>query len=188
MKDPHRTSLFIRVTILVLSVMTIVSCGKNLKYFTQDLYEEYGWTSKDLKKIQFYVSRDVVLYRRKSNRGTKIEGGQIKIERDRNVEEVIIKKGTPGVFVHSPKENRFAISFDNGRDQFLMFGPNSKAKGRYLLLAKDWDSTSGQVTYGGELYETSSESAYAALMVDIKKAGRTKYDSKTAGGKRIRNR
>ena len=66
-----------------------------------------------------------------------------------------------------------------------MFGPNQKAKGRYVLLAKDWGKNSGDITYGGTVYETSSASAYAALMVDIKRARKTKYRTKTAEGNRV---
>jgi len=171
---------------LFIGLLLLSSCGKNLKYFTQDLYKEYNWSDQELKRIQFYVSQDIVLYRGASDNDTKIKGGQIRVESDRKVEEVIIKRGTPGVFIQSPKQDRFAISFDDGSGQFLMFGPNKKASGRYVLLAKDWSRNSGQVTYGGEVYETNSSSAYAALMVDIKRAGKTKYKSKTAGGKRVR--
>lgn len=162
------------------------SCGPDLKYFTEDLYDSYQWSEEDLRRIQFYVSRDIVLYKRASRDGSTIEKGQIKIKEDERVQEIVIKRGTPGVFVQSPKDDRFAISFEDGRKNFLMFGPTSKTNGRFVLLAKDWDRKSGQISYGGEIYETSNESAYAALMVDIKKAGKTKYQSKKAEGQRVR--
>lgn len=162
------------------------SCGPNLKYFTEDLYDEYNWSDNELKRIQFYVSQDIVLYKGMSDNDTKIRDGKIRVESDRKVEEIVIRKGTPGVFIQSPKEDRFAISFDDGRGQFLMFGPNPKANGRFVLLAKDWNRRSGKVSYGGQTYETDSSSAYAALMVDIKRAKKTKYKSKQADGQRVR--
>ena len=171
--------------IILCSVLFLTSCGQDLKYFTKDLYDEYQWSERDLKKIQFYVSQDIILYRGLSDEGTRIQKGKIRVESDSEVEEIIIKQGTPGVFVMSPKQDRFAISFEEGKRSFLMFGPNRKASGRFVLLAKDWDKQSGQVTYGNEVWETSSESAYAALMVDIKRARKTKYRSKTAEGNRV---
>ena len=165
--------------------MLITSCGQDLIYFTKDLYDEYRWSERDLKKIQFYVSQDIILYRGLSDEDTKIQKGKIRVESDSEVEQIVIKRGTPGVFIQSPKKDRFAISFEEGKRQFLMFGPNRKANGRFVLLAKDWDERSGQVTYGNKVYETSSESAYAALMVDIKRARKTKYRSKTAEGNRV---
>ena len=127
------------LTVALLALITFSTCGKNLKYFTEDLYDEYRWSDQELKSIQFYVSQDIVLYRGDNEDGTRIRDGKIVVESDRKVEEVIIKSGTPGVFVMSPKEDRFAISFATGNDEFLMFGPNAKASGRFVLLAKEWD-------------------------------------------------
>jgi len=173
--------------LLFLGIAMSTSCSQKLKYFTEDLYDRYDWTEADLRRIQFYVSQDIVLYRNKSDNNTKIRKGQIRVESERDVEEVVIKKGTPGVFVNSPSSNHFAIAFDNDRDHYLMFGPNSKAEGRFLLMAKNWDKRKGEISYGNKVYETTSESAYAALMVDIKGARKTNYNSKTAGGRRVRN-
>ena len=66
-----------------------------------------------------------------------------------------------------------------------MFGPSEKNNGRYTLLAKDWQRSTGVITYGGIEYRTGSESAYAALMVDIKKANNNKVSSKTAKGRKV---
>ena len=173
---------------LCCGLILFASCGQNLKYFTTDLYDQYRWSDAELKRIQFYVSQDIVLYRGSSDGGTRIKDGQIRVESARNVEEVVIKRGTPGVFIDSPRNNHFAIRFEDERDHYLMFGPNKKAGGRFLLMAKDWDSNSGEITYGGQVYETTSASAYAALMVDIKRAKKTKDRSKTAEGQRLRSR
>lgn len=173
--------------LLFFCLVLSVSCSKKLKYFTEDLYEEYDWTDADLRRIQFYVSQDIVLYRNKNDNNTKIRKGQIRVESESDVDRVVIKKGTPGVFVNSPRASHFAIAFDDDRDHFLMFGPNSKAEGRFLLMAKNWDKRKGEISYGKKLYETTSESAYAALMVDIKGANKTNVKSKTAGGRRVRD-
>jgi len=163
----------------------LTSCSNNYKYFTEDLYDEYRWTDNELERIQFYVSEDIVLYREYSGDDTRIKDGKIRVEDGREVEEVIIEKGTPGVFVQSPKKDRFAISFEDDPANFLMFGPNPKARGRFVLLAKEWNRRAGKVTYANRQWSTSSASAYAALMVDIKLARKTKYNSKKAEGKRV---
>ena len=80
---------------------------------------------------------------------------------------------------------RQAISFEDDPANFLMFGPNPKARGRFVLLAKEWNRRAGKVTYADRQWNTSSASAYAALMVDIKLARKTKYNSKKAEGKRV---
>ena len=168
------------------TLIVMSSCSKKLTYFTDELYDENRWSEKELKRIQFYVSEDIKLVRGSSSGNSRIEDGKIKIKADRKVDEIIIERGTPGVFVFSPKENRFAISFDDDNDLYLMFGPNKKANGRYVLMAKEWKRREGVITYGGDEFYTGSESAYAALMVDIRKAQKSVKKTKTASGRTVR--
>jgi len=150
------------------------------------MVDEFRWDNDEIKRIQFYLSEDVILWRKLSDEDSRITKGKIRIENDSEVEEIIIKKNTPGVVLFIPKRNNFAVSFDNVEKNYLMFGPNPKNKDKYVLLAKDWDRRKGKVTYGNQIYNTNSESAFAGLLVDIKKAKNTKYTSKTATGRRIR--
>jgi hypothetical protein len=167
-------------------IVFATSCSKTLTYFTDDIYADNNWSEEELKQIQFYLSEDIRLERVYGSAGSDIKDGQIKIKSERKVEEVIIRKGTPGVLVFSPKSNRFALSFDENPEKYLMFGPNEKAKGRYVLLAKKWKKRGGIISYGGADYRTTSDSAYAALMVDISKARKTSKKSDTASGRRIK--
>ncbi len=164
----------------------LASCGPTLKPFTQRLYEQNGWSENDLKRIQFYLSEDIVLRRDDTNRSqSSIQDGEIQIVEGGSVEKVVIRKGTPGVFVFSPKANRFAISFDKDDDKYLMFGPNPKANNRYLILASEWRKGNGILTYNGRRYRIDDSDAYAALMVDLKKVRRMNVKSSTASGRRI---
>lgn len=176
------TYLFSALCVLLITT----SCSKTLTYFTDDIYEDNNWSEQELKKIQFYLSDDIRLERVSGSAGSNIEDGQIKIKSEKNVKEVVIKKGTPGVLVFSPNSNRFALSFDEDPEKYLMFGPNEKANGRYVLLAKRWKKRGGIISYGGEEYRTTSDSAYAALMVDISKARKTSKKSKTASGRKVK--
>ncbi|MEE9371568.1 MAG: PH domain-containing protein [Saprospiraceae bacterium] len=171
---------------LIIGITFITSCNRGLRYFNQEMVDEYKWNNAEIKKIQFYLSEDIVLWRKLKKDDTQIKNGKIRIEDDSKVEEVIIKKNTPGVVLFIPKKNKYAVSFDSDEDHFLMFGPNPKNKDKYVLLAKDWDRRRGKVTYGKVVYSTNSESAFAGLLVDIKTAKNIKYNSKTASGRRIR--
>ncbi len=173
--------------IIGLLLLTIVatSCGPNLSPFTQRLYDQQGWTQDDLQKIQFYLSEDIVLKRQAREGRSRISDGEIKIVDDGKVEKVTIRRGTPGVFIFSPKDNRFAISFDRNDDLYLMFGPNPKAGNRYTLLASDWKRRTGTISYGGKKYNIDTRAAYAALMVDLKRTRRVSTRSRTAGGRKI---
>jgi hypothetical protein len=176
----------------LLFLIILSSCSPKLTPFTQELYRENGWTKSDLQQIQFYVSRDVVL-RREATQGTsKIESGEIKIVDGKRVEQIVIRKGTPGVFLFSPKDDRFAVSFESragSEDPYLIFGPSRQTRGQYVLRARDWDDRGrgGKISYGQKTYYTPTESAYAALLVDLKRIRNTKVKSRTADGRTIRN-
>ncbi len=177
----------IKMSIAIVGIsLMLPSCSNNLKYFTNDLYRENRWTESELERIQFYLSEDIVLQRKLRGENTKITNGKIRVVDGSKIEEVIIEKGTPGILIESPARDKFAISFDSSDEsKFLMFGVNPKANGKYVLLAKDWKRRYGTISYGNEIYETSNASAYAALMVDIKKARKVQVKTERAKGNRI---
>ena len=174
------------LSILFLGIMTLNACSPKLRPFTQDLYNDFNWSDSELKRIQFYVSDDIVLHREAKSGQSEIISGEIKVVDGRRVEEVIIRRGTPGVLLFKPKDNRFAVSFEEGSDErFLMFGPSPKANGRYVLLASDWNRRKGKVSYDGKTFTTPSSSAFAALMVDLRKINKVSVKSRQAGGRKI---
>lgn len=167
------------------SVVLLGACNNRLTYFTDDLNERYRWTDDELKKIQFYVSQDIVLKREVSGGDREIISGKIKIEDGRKIEEVVIRKGTPGAFLFSPKRDRFAIGFEDGNDRYLMFGPSPKYSDRFVLLASDWDRRTGSVTYDDKTWKVSSDVAYAALLVDLRKINKVDVNSRVAKGRKV---
>ncbi len=169
----------------LLGLFMLSSCSSRLTYFTQDLQNQYRWSDDELRKIQFYLSRDVVLKRELTGGSSDIVSGKIKVEDGRRIEEVVIRKGTPGAFIFSPKSERFAVSFEDNDDNFLMFGPSPKYSDRFVVLASDWDRRSGEVTYGGKKWRVSSEAAYAALLVDLRKISKVDVNSRVAKGRKV---
>ncbi len=171
---------------LIVFTASLFNCSPRLSPFTKDLQDENGWSESDLRKIQFYVSKDIRLYRDFKSGESKIEDGKVRMVNGRKVEEIIIAKGTPGVLALNPKSDRIAISFESeDGGPFLMFGPNPKVGDRYVLLGKEWKKNGGIVTYDGRPYQTDSESAFSALMIDLKKIKKTKVQSRVAKGRKI---
>ena len=169
----------------ILSMAFLSSCSNKLTYFTEDLNERYRWTDDELKKIQFYVSQDIVLKREISGGDREIVSGKIKIEDGRQIEEVVVRKGTPGAFLFSPKEDRFAIGFEEASERYLIFGPSPKYSDRFVLLASDWDRRTGSVTYDNKTWKVSSDNAYAALLVDLRKISKVDVNSRVAKGRKV---
>lgn len=167
-------------------IITMASCSARLSPFTQKMYERSGLEQEELTRIQFYLSEDIVLRRNMSAGETVVSEGKIKMVDGRRVEEVRIPRGTPGVLLFMPRDDRFAISFEENNDEsYLMFGPNPKINDRYALLAKEWNRSRGKVSYNGLLYEVDVASAYSTLLVDVKRIGSTEYRSRRASGRKI---
>ena len=165
----------------------LASCTPSYTYFTQGLYEQEKWSQDDIMRIQFYLSKDIVLTRTITAAETSIAGGTIKVRNGERIEQVVIKYGTPGVLVLMPREDRFAISFDEADNEaYLMFGPNPKYGDRYALLAQEWDHDFGQVHYKDKIYTVDAQSAFASLMVDLRREGERKYETKNLPGRTVK--
>jgi len=151
------------------------------------MQENFNWTENEMKGIQFYLSDPIVLYREAKKGDVSVREGKIKIRNGRKVEEIVFEKGTPGVYLFSPKRNHIAVSFEGGGDdRYLIFGPNPKFRSKYVLLAKDWNKKNGKISYDGKTYSTPSSSAYAGLEVDLDKVQDTDIKTRTAKGRRVK--
>ena len=124
----------------MITIFLLSACNNNLRYFTDHLYEENQWSEDDLQRIQFYLSEDIVLRRQLRAEDSRITDGKIVIVDGSEAEEIVFKRGTPGLVIFTPKSDRFAVSFENDDDRYLMFGPNPKTGGRFVLLAKGMGS------------------------------------------------
>lgn len=170
---------------LALLVATLASCSPRLTPFTANLRNEYQWSEKDLEKIQFYLSEEIVLWREINDGDAKIDDGAIKVRNGKKVEEIRFPKRTPGVFIIEPRTNNFGIAFENGNSKYLMFGP-SKKRADFVLLAADWSKDVGRISYGDRIYYTTDDSAFARLMVDLRAAQKLSVKRKTVEGRKIK--
>ena len=168
-----------------LATLLFSSCGPKLSPFTQRLYEEQNWEENDLRRIQFYLSEDVVLQRELRSGNSQIRNGTVRVINGRDVEQVVFRRNTPGVFIFSPKTERVAISFESDNDNYLVFGPNPKAGNRYTLLARDWERDSGMVSYAGREWRVSSADAFASLLISLKRLRQEERSGRVVGGRKI---
>lgn len=168
-----------------IGIALVSSCAPKLHPFTQEIYDRYTWNENDLRKIQFYLSKEVTLKRSMSKGESIISNGKIEDTRSRIVDQVVIPAKTPGTLVYFPKHNRFGISFDKDVEAFLMFGPNPKSGGKYVLLAKSWKDRTGKITYGETTYTADLGASFAHLLVNIKKAHKVGVKQEVAGGRKI---
>lgn len=176
-----------RILTFVILLLFLSSCGPKLSPFTQRIYEDQQWTTADLERIQFYLSQDIVLTHEIRDGRSEIRRGQVKILDGREVEQIVFKRNTPGVYVFSPKENRLAISFESSNDNFLIFGPNPKAANRYTILAGEWNNRAGYglVTYDNRQWRISTSQANANIMIPLKRLRNRDVSGRVVGGRRV---
>ena len=169
--------------IAALALMTLGSC-KNLVPYTDALKSKYNLSDEQLKHLQFYVSSPIVIQRKvTAENNTQIDAGKIKIVNGEKVEEVVVPVGTKGVLVRNDN-GKFEISFEKDDTYYLRFGTNPNRYDSYVLLASDWQGKVGNVTYAGNKYYTSQESADAVLLIDIRKISSYQKESRIAKGRK----
>ena len=173
------------IPLLACCCFFISSCSPNLSTFSERLYQDGNWSEQELKDIQFYTSDNIILRRQIRSGQSKIVDGEIKMINGRKVEEIIVKKGTPGVFVKKTNDKNMAISFESGKDKFLVFGPNKKIGGRYALKANNWDRNKGQVTYAGKTFTITVVDEVPMLQVDLSNRTNTTRKSRVAKGRKV---
>lgn len=164
----------------------LFSSCKNLVPYTDAMKKKYGWTEDQVKRIQFYVSHDIVLHRELTKGSTEIVQGKIKTIRGSKVDEIIIPTGTKGVVTEMPREGKLLVSFEMGDDHYLSFGVNPNASDKYVLLATDWKNEMGKVHYAGNEYYTTPDSKYAYLLIDLRRIENSELHQRVAKGRKVR--
>lgn len=172
--------------IFLLVIATGVYSCKTLVPYTDAMKKRYNWTEEQIRRIQFYVSDDIVLHRQLSNSSTEIVQGKIKTIHGRKVDEIIIRAGTPGVLTELPREKKMMVSFEMGDDHSLSFGVNPNAGDKYVLLASEWNNGIGKIHYTGMEYYTDPDSRYAHLLVDMRKIDKMQVRQRVAGGRKVK--
>ena len=172
------------IIIAAIISLTLGSC-KNLVPYSDGLKTKYNLTDEQLKHVQFYMSDPIVLHRKiTSANSTQVTAGKIKVINGEQVEEVIVPPGTKGVLVKDA-EGKMEVSFEKGDDYYLRFGSNPNRNNAYVVLASDWQGKVGIVTYAGNKYTTSPESADALLLIDIHKIQNYQKNERVAKGRKV---
>lgn len=174
-----------KLVLFALLIVSLSSC-KTLIPFTDNLRTDNGWGDEELKQIQYYNSETIILHRQLNSNETGIVSGKIKMVDGKQVEEIIIRKGTPGVISAIPDGNRLAISFEIGDDHYLTFGIDQKRGGRYYLRLKDFQQNKyALVTYHGQTYNVGPQALSAYLQVNLKKINKLQKSLRVAKGRKL---
>lgn len=174
-----------KILFAAIGLVALSSC-KTLIPFTEEFKSSNNWTDNDIKQLQYYNSEAIVLHRQLKSNETGIVSGKIKMIDGKQVEEIIIRKGTPGVISAIPDSERMAVSFEIGDDHFLTFGVDDQRGGRYYLRLKEYEKNKfAIVSYFGKSYNISPTALNSYLQVNLKKINKEKTDLRVAKGRKL---
>lgn len=174
--------------IMLVVVAGLYACSPSIPFTNEDKIK-YNLTEERIKKLQFFVSRDIVLQRgERTDEAQEFDkDGKLVVSSSALLDEIYIKEGTPGVVVKVIDENKVAVSFDATDDnKYLVFGdPNNR--GRYNLMGAEWNNGKGKINYGGKVYYVMPGGASAYLKYKMKKSNESRKSQSAAKGRKVNN-
>jgi len=121
--------------ILLLLLIISYSCTDKI-VFTQDLRNSIEVKRLDLNKVQFYNSDEIVLRRELSRDSAMLAMGELKFEKGQIIDEVVIKRETPGTCEKYDKKS-ISIAFEEGEGKLIRFVKEEKSNTYVLYMVPD---------------------------------------------------
>jgi hypothetical protein len=162
-------------------ISLLASCAKKIP-FTNAIRDKYNLTADEIKSIQFYISDDIVLYKKESEGGRNTEEGKLVVKENTSEDRIIIKKGTPCVVTDVVGTNKLVVSFETN-DKTLDF--ESIGNSEFRLKAETWTNGRGKITYGDAIYYASQGSGSTYLEFQLKKLKKYKSKDTVVKGRKI---
>ncbi len=154
-------NFFMLATAFIL-LLVLDSCSNKVLY-TREIRNNLIENQLKEFEVQYYNSGKIVLKRNLTYAETQIARGQIKLENGQYIEEIVIKKNTPGVAIDQGKDY-LNVSFESGENRHLVFKCNPD--GYYQLSALSWKDKYGKVNYDTTVYYMNAASGKALLKVE----------------------
>lgn len=175
-----------RNMILMAGLALLASCSPKIP-FTQSIREKNQLTPDELRRIQFYLS-DPVTLRRGEEEGAKksTDQGTLVIEKGRSLDQVSFRANTPGAVESVVDQSTLKVAFEDGPENYLVFGSSRNRSGYYSLQAFTWENGRGKINYGGKTWYTNTGSDQAILMFKMKSVRKIRVNDKVAKGKKVR--
>ena len=172
--------------ILSIGAITLFSACQSLTPFSNSVRTKYNLDEAKLKKMQFYISDDIMLQRgEKAENAQELDkDGKLVVSTSASLDNITVDGKTPGVCVKVIDGNKIAVSFFDSDDQYLVFGdPNNR--GKYYLMGADWKNGKGKINFGGKTYYIMPGGAGAYLKFEMKKVKDYKTSSSKAKGRTV---
>ena len=148
--------------IIIIAVFFFTACSPLVPY-TNAVKEKYQITDDEVKKIQFYTSEDIILFKKESSGNKETSKGELIVSSGVNEERLLIKKGTPCVVEKVIGTDKLALSFETGEGKYLIFGSSG----------------------ANQTYYASQGSGNTYIVFKLKSFSKYKSSTKTVSGKKV---
>ncbi len=164
------------IQIIALSLI-LTSCSRFVPY-TSFIHKKNNFSEEQLKKVQFYISGEIVLTKIKNTGDALVDNGKVIIRDAKDVEIVSFKENTPCIISKVIDNDKFLCNFEQGEDRVLLFGGDY-----FSLMSKEWKNKKGTLTYASKIYSTESGNVF--LKIKMKQLRKLKARKRVVRGKRI---
>ncbi len=173
----------LKTSIIFLLIVLFASCKT---YFTEDIRSQVNTHKINIKDIQFYTSRKIILSRltNTNSDSAKQDSGTINFVQELEFERIVIKRNTPGVCVNA-YDSELEIKFEDKDSCSLKFVINDDPLKTYVIGAQKWENNMGIVPYDGKTFFILPRSNNTRLKVKVKFLRKWKINSRVAKGVKI---
>lgn len=165
-------------------VLGLVGCGTNKIPFTHPLKTRYQFTPDELHRLQYYVSEEAVLRKLDDAKPFReVKQGTLFTKSERRVDDVILRKDTPGILVdfEENKPYELSISFEQGTS--FPFGAQRGSK--YSLKGRDALGRRRPFVYKGTSYFLTNEGKDVHLLIRKEDLAKLIQQKKVLPGRKV---
>ncbi len=98
---------------VVAMLLTATGCASTMVPLTHELRSQHDLSDQEVQQLQIYLSHTVTMRREVNAKGRTISGGHLKVTAGKTIEEVVVKKHTPGVVI-GIDDQVLRVSFEEG--------------------------------------------------------------------------
>ena len=169
---------------LFIAALFLASCSNKI-YFTNEMRIKLDEYDLEINKVQFYTSKKIAFRRILPYDSAGIASGEIRFENGKLIDNIIIKKNTPGTceFVQDGILN---MAFEQGENKYLKFKTN--LSGQYYELFVNQDLRNyGELVYDSTKYIIQAGSEKARLLVKKDQDYILKVQQRVIKGRKVNN-
>lgn len=170
----------------LIAMFLVTSCATKIPY-TKKVKDEFDLNENNLKNVQFFTSRTIILERDENKEVTATTGkdGELIASSEEFSERIIIPANRPCIFESMDEDGSINIRFELGAGRVLKFKQRPNIATDRFYLQADWKDGRGELDYGGAVYFAVSGSSAAYLEVKLKQWKRKKNKDRVVKGLKV---